>query len=405
MKEVKVGGSSKSNGITILALNVDRFRGELEILSQAGFKVFKMPYEWQTRVFYAYKDRDKKLEFKSPLVNSLIYTDRIRLRKYLSELLKKIILKKDIDCVITANIFYNQDFDWSAVASKLGLPYIAFHRENLVVNDHMYSVNIEYAKLLKEIGFHGSSIVFHNKIMKSVYDKYSGVNQSAIHALGSLRMDQYIHNIKSNKNKINNSRITLFSFPSTTAIEGIHRNNFSWHRLHDSVHTSFVELAIENPEIEFVIKHKGVGWMETKTLLIGLNAFDIVNLKIHGELSDAQELILESDVVTGFCSTALLEAGISGKPIVYPLFEEAHDKRYSDFLCFSDALNMFDIATSKDEYKELLIKKMNNPVILETVMKFRELQFERHVSSLNADTLKKYSELIIREVENSAPII
>ena len=61
-------------------------------------------------------------------------------------------------------------------------------------------------------------------------------------------------------------------------------------------------------------------------------------IKIYGDSScnNAQKLILESDVVTGFCSTALLEAAIAGKAIVYPLFDEASNERYSDFLCFSE---------------------------------------------------------------------
>ena len=164
-------------------------------------------------------------------------------------------------------------------------------------------------------------------------------------------------------------------------------------------------MSVENPGIEFVIKHKGVGWKETEKLLNDLDAFNISNLKIYGDSScnNAQKLILESDVVTGFCSTALLEAAIAGKAIVYPLFDEANDERYSDFLCFSDSLNMFDVATSKDEYKELIVKRMKYSVVSKKVMRLRKLQFEKNVSSLNSDALQKYSELIISEVKDSNP--
>ena len=170
------------------------------------------------------------------------------------------------------------------------------------------------------------------------------------------------------------------------------------------MHISFLELAIENPDVEFVIKHKGVGWEITKSLLTSINAnvFNIDNLKIYGESSSqAQELILESDVITGFCTTALLEAAIAEKPIVYPLFAEASDEKYSDFLCFRDALDMFDVAKSKKEYKSLIMQRMQNPAISKKIMKFRELQFERHVSSLDSDALQKYSELIFSKVQNS----
>ena len=403
MKEVRVNNASQGNGVTILALNPYRFRGDLEDLAQAGFKVLKMPYKWQTRVFYAYKgynykDKDLKDHFKNPPANSKIHKDRVRLRGYLSNLLEAIFLKKEINCIIGANIFYNQDFDWAAVAVDIGCPYIVFHRENLVVNKHMHMVTKKYAELLNEIGFCGTSIVFHNNIMKNIYDKYSGVNPSKIHALGSIRMDRYIHILKNNKFKSNNG-ILLFTFPPSSAIIGKHEDNFGWYELHNEVHTAFVELAIENPKINFIIKHKGVKWSETESLLKSINALNLVNLKICGESFNAQELILKSDVVTGFCSTTLLEASVAGKPVIYPLFGEAQDESYKDFLCFENELDMFDVATSKDEYKDLLIKKMKQPKVSQEKMKLRRLNFDKYVSLLDSSAVKKHTELIINEVK------
>jgi lipid A disaccharide synthetase len=213
-------------------------------------------------------------------------------------------------------------------------------------------------------------------------------------------MDKYILDIKRNKNSKNNNRITLFTFPPSNSIMTKDRNEYGWHELHDKVHISFVELAKENPEIEFVIKHKGVDWEVTKKLLNDIGAFDVNNLIIYGERAyDTHKLILESDVVTGFCSTALLEAAIAGKPIVYPLFSEANNEKYKDFICFSDALEMFDVATSNKKYKELLIKRIKNKEISIKIMQLRELQFEKHVSSLKANAIKKYSDLIISDVK------
>jgi hypothetical protein len=400
MKEVKVGKARKNNGITLLAINSSRFRGDLEVLAQSGFKVYMMPYTWQTRVFYAYKDRKLKEQFKNPIKNSSIHMDRARVRRYLYYLLEKVFLKKNISCVIGAGLFYHQDIDWGAATVKAGRPYIVFHRENLVVNKDTYAYTVKRAKLLRKMGFVGTSIVFQNKVMKDIFDKHSGVSVNKIYALGATRMDQYIRDIKSKRKTLINGRITLFTFPVSSFFSLKRNDNFGWHELHRGVHTSFVEIAKQNPEIEFVIKHKGVKWKETKALLSSLNALNIDNLKIYGELSyDTHKLILESDVVTGFCSTALLESAIAGKPIIYPLFAEANDKRYKDFICFSDALGMFDIANSIGEYKELIIKRVSNFKVSKTVMSLRERQFEKYVSSLKSDSAKKYSELIINEVK------
>jgi len=189
MKRVGASKRVKYNGITLLALNIGRFRGDLEVLANLGFRVYLMPYSWQTRIFYAYKDRDLKDKFMMPEAGSGIFKDRIRVIKYLSSLMRLLVQKKEINCVISAGLFYNQDFDWGAATKNIGVPYIVFHRENLVVSKHLYMHYVNKAKFLNKIGFIGTSIVFQNKVVKSIFDKYSGVNSENIFALGSLRMN------------------------------------------------------------------------------------------------------------------------------------------------------------------------------------------------------------------------
>jgi hypothetical protein len=395
MKRVGASKRVKYNGITLLALNIGRFRGDLEVLANLGFRVYLMPYSWQTRIFYAYKDRDLKDKFMMPEAGSGIFKDRIRVIKYLSSLMRLLVQKKEINCVISAGLFYNQDFDWGAATKNIGVPYIVFHRENLVVSKHLYMHYVNKAKFLNKIGFIGTSIVFQNKVVKSIFDKYSGVNSENIFALGSLRMDDYIDKVRSNKNLKKNNRITLFSFPSSNAIlSGHYNDNFGWYKLHDKVHTSFVELAIENPGIDFVIKHKGVNWSKTKFLLENLDAYNIRNLYIYDLSYDSQKLILTSDVVTGFCSTSLLEAAIAEKPVIYPLFSEAADEQYRDFVCFDNASNIFDIATNSKDFKKIIIEKYNKPEISKKSKELRVLQFEEQVSSIVSNASSEYSKIL-----------
>jgi hypothetical protein len=407
MKEVQREEKHKNNGISILALNSPRFRSDLEILSKAGFRIYKLPYKWQTRIFYAYQDKDINFGqtqtvhwFENPFLdtpsNSSIYKDRVRIRKYLSCLLSAIIKRKKINCIIGAGLFYNQDFDWGAAAEMSGCPYVVFHRENLIESKDAYLDSVKGARFLKKIGFSGTYIVFHNRKMKEIYDQYSGVLESKIFALGALRMDKFVTDAYSKKNLANNKRILLFSFPESDVISfNYFSRDFGWYELNKDVHTSFVELAIKYPEIEFVIKHKGVNWNKTKDLLENIGAFDLQNLKIYGNDYDAHKLIFKSDVITGFSTTALLETGITGKPIVYPLFAEASNPKYKDFLYFKDAPKMFSIANSKEHYKELIMKKYKDKIVSETKNRYRELRFESQVSSIKADSIDKYTNLLI----------
>ncbi|MBT5399769.1 hypothetical protein HOL24_04430 [bacterium] len=395
MKEVKVDGLYKSNGITILAINPIRFRGDLEVLAKAGFKVYTMPYKWQTRIFYAYRDLElvrSKPEFQIPATDSSIYTDRIRIRHYLAPLLRKIFHKRSIDCVIGAGLFYNQDLDWGASTVDIGFPYIVFHRENLVVSEQRIELYKEKAKHLKKIGFKGSAIVFHNTTIKSIFDKYSGVDNSKIYALGALRMDGYLKKIKSVNRNIRNKRITLFSFTKYNGLRSTDNTNLS--KLYDNVHKQFIELANDNTDIEFVIKHKGICYQDLLDILEKNKAYDIENLKIYGDDKSAQDLILTSDVISSFCTTALLEAAVAAKPIVFPLFYEAKELESKNSLCFDNIYELCTVSQSHKDYKKIIMDEYHNIEFTKINLKYRESQFEKYVSSLNGNSKQRYTDLV-----------
>jgi len=385
---------SNNNGLSIMALNVDRFRGDLEVLAQNGFTVYLMPYAWQTRIFYAYRDRDDRENFLfQKCYDRRIAYDRSRVRKFLAVLLSKLYSSHNIDCVVGANLFYNQDIDWGAVSSLLGYPYIILHRENLVVNDCFYRIFIDRAKKLKKIRFSGDAIIFHNEIVSNIYKKYSGVDADRIHAYGALRMDSFIKKISSgfSVNKINKT-VTLFYFHPRGGI--ISDKNYGFYELFHNVMNSYIQLAIKNPNIDFVIKHKDLRWEMAQHILSIYDINYIDNLTIYGPEKNAQELIFESDVVTGFCSTTMLEAAIAKKPVVFPLFSEASKDEYRDFLCFKDYLEIFDLAHSTVEFSNLIIKNIHNAKISADVMRLRRDKFNEIVSPLSGDASIKYSELI-----------
>ena len=101
---------------------------------------------------------ENKFFFLNPPPNSSLKSDRLRIRRYLTLLLPRVIKKKKIDCFISAGLFYNQDFDWGASAESVGCPFIVFHRENLIGSKDRYQNIVEKAKFLKEIIL-GESIV------------------------------------------------------------------------------------------------------------------------------------------------------------------------------------------------------------------------------------------------------
>lgn len=394
-------GTAILNGKTILALNPARFRGDLEALAEQGFTVYKMPFSWQGRFLHAYRQLDTSYEFNNPQIDSSLYKDRIRLQNYLQKLLAKLFADHKIDCIIGAAMYYKQDIDWGQAAEKLGFPYIVLHRENLVASkgSHEFVVDV-----LRRVGtFGGAHIVTHNENMKSAIVESQFAPAERISALGAQRMDNWIARINAyvQQAPVKNHRITLFSFiPSaglSPSISFDRTQGVTWGRLYEDMHLTFIEIAHENPDIEVVIKPKwGENWSaDIKQIAVdaGLDPEKMPNLKIDDTL-DAQDLILHSDVISGWVSTTMLEGCIAKKPVVFPLFDEAAQPEFQKFVYFYDALEMFQVARSKEEYKQMIMDEYRQSSVTEEMMTVRKLNFERHVSSVDADAAQKYTRLI-----------
>lgn len=394
-------GSVKPNGKSILALNPARFRGDLEVLAAQGFTVYKMPFSWQGRFLHAYRQMENGFEFNNPAPGSALEKDRVRLQRYLQQVLAKLFIRNKIDCIIGAAMYYKQDIDWGESAAKLGYPYIVLHRENLVASRGAHEFVVD---VLRQVGtFKGAHIVTHNERMKQAIVEAQFAAAERISALGALRMDAWLARINAHVQKaaVQHKRITLFSFIPIAGISAVitfdRTEGTSWARLYEDVHLAFVEIARENPDIEVVIKPKWAGnWIDDILQICRDAGFDVAalpNLKIDDTL-DAQDLILHSDVISGWASTTVLEACIAKKPVVYPLFDEALLPEYQKYIYFNDALDMFKVAHSKEEYKTMIMDEYRSSSVSEEMMALRKLKFEEHVSSVDADAVQKYTRLI-----------
>ena len=100
------------------------------------------------------------------------------------------------------------------------------------------------------------------------------------------------------------------------------------------------------------------------------------NLEIV-EGGDPFELIIRSDVVSGFNTTALLEALAAGKPVVVPRFGEAFNEQMQPYIVhLEDAV---EYADSPDELVKRLRKHALNPTPV-----------ERKLSTTTARVLEKW---------------
>ncbi len=401
----------------LLALSPFRFRGDLEALADSKkFQVFKVSDKWQKKMAALFYPKGFKLGFNYYDSNPDTQIKKIQdsTRKFFLKFLKDLYAKFDIDCVIGACVWYPQDYEWGYVSRMINTPYVVLHRENLITGDGHYEQRVLQ---LKRYGiFSGNHIIVHNERSKKAFVESGYVTSEKIDALGCVRMDEFIKSINAqvsigaSVNMQNSKKVTFFSFQRGVGLRGVtevwpqnHEEGYT--DLFAKTHVAFAQLALDNPDIEFVIKAKwGGGWLlEIEKVLLdaGIKYKELNNLIITGD-GNAQDLIFNSDVIVCFGSTTLLEAGVANKFVVIPYFDEALDSKHSRFVHFKKEFSLFKVANNIHEFKDQILEGLENPYIDSKIMDARYKAFEEHVSFMDCSATEKYSKSLKKIIKTSS---
>lgn len=285
---------------------------------------------------------------------------------------------------------------------------MVLHRENLVTAP---ASKAAYAERYAAIGpFQGDHIAVHNSFMRGILVESGFATREQVSVVGAMRMDGYIRRVAATF-PVRHNRLTLFSFHHAAGL-GLDRHErigsfrgvwaadgqAGYVRMFDAVHGAVARVAARRPDIEVVIKPKWggeswIGHVVEAVRRVGLDEARLPNLRIDAEI-DAQDLILSSDVISGFGSTALLEGALAGRPVVVPHFEEAAELKYEGRVPFLDAWRAFDVARSADEYERLLEARLDDPSVDEETMAFRRDVFDSHISPIDAGATERYVRLL-----------
>jgi hypothetical protein len=387
----------------LLALAPQRFRLDLDILREnKNYRILEMPRPVQNRLISLFYGNDKpqfaqrELGYKGTEAE---YETRRRFDTFMAAFLAKLYERLNVRLVITPAIYYWQEMEIGRVSQRTGRPYVVMHRENLVTAQAQRDGARE---LMGKLGrFEGSRIIFHNEAIRQCCIDSGFADAHQVKALGSLRMDSYIGRVRSGTaNETGKKRATLFSFVQSVGMfKG--RTQFESNGLTSGfidlfkqVHGEFASLAAKNPDVEFVIKPKFLGrWLDAIDEALashGLRRDEIPNLIVSDELN-VHDLIINSDVVTGFGSTTLLESAIAAKPVIVPMFAEAALPENARYVQMHDELEeLFDVARSTGEFKDLIIDRLNGRRIDEECMARRWQAFDTWVSPTDGKTLERY---------------
>jgi len=392
------GGAS----INLLALSHRRFRGDLKVLDDSGrFNILIMPDKWQFRLRALFLPSEK-IRNETNLAYGedwLVGPARVQYQAFLKSFLKALYKMVPVDCVVSANYWYRQDLDIGGVSDSLGHPYVVFHRENLRTERPHLEVE---AAIANRVGrFAGNCIIVHNETMRKTLVECGFAAHSQVFSLGCLRMDDFVKRVEAYRPKSGGRRrrVTFFSFSSGIGLKDLGVEPWSrhpfigWNRLFELSHVEFARLAQKLPDVDFVIKMKWTGswfvYIKAAFEANGIDLDEISNLSVI-ENADAQDLMFESDVICAFATTTILEAGLVGKPIVIPHFEEVNRKPYSERIPLRGYYDLYDIAESPEAFSELIVERLDNTDIDEGIAVKRREAFGEWISSTDADAAEKY---------------
>jgi surface carbohydrate biosynthesis protein len=417
--------TANSDKITILAINANMFRGDLECLAQVDkFRVLTLDYTWETILWTAFTNKHIEAhEYLNAEVGCDIYALKEKINHFFSGFISSLLRLIKIDCIVTVNYRYYADLLWVMHLTNKGIPHICFYREGLMNTDRSYDGVTARHRL-----FHGypvTHIIAHSQKCKDSFVESGFASEGQVSVHGALRMDNLIKLVNSgkcgaiSKDKGRRKRVTLFYFPYSMSLFGKEKisefeqtlgNKYRYvevvwqHRmdLFRDLHISIIRLAQKLPEVDFVIKPKqdvltkrNTSWGEYLRI-VNDTGVDLSKLKNYTIEPDANvlDLILNSDVVIALQSSTALESAVAGKPVIFPLFYNYKEtKNFNDFL-WHKHLDLFDVAESAEEMEALIIKRLENPEIDNKNMDGRRELFKEWFSDLDGVALKNYSETI-----------
>ena len=415
--------SNPNNRVTIFALDSDRYRGDLDVLASSPLlRVLCIRNKWQgvlIRCLYK-NNKVNPLDYSRSLPGSYLY-DKVKkpAQMFMCDFLKVLFSIIKVDCVINVSYRYIEDIDWTLASEKVGIPHIMLYRECLLQKGTRIYSGVVHRH--QSFNFRGSHIIVHNETCKDSFIESSFIDKEKISVVGALRMDKYLSRLRNSQNNRNHKRkrFILFYFPYDMSLfgkSGTPPDDYKFKyafsiwperkKYFRDIHSSIVELAIENPDIDFVIKPKrimmtGPSWEYYKQILSDIDFDNKVNNYFIEPNADVHNLILNSDVICSLQSSTAIEAAISGKPVILPVFDNYRStENYQDF-SWKKYLELFDIASDKQNFKDLILKLMNCNSVNDDVLNKRKKVFHNFFNDLEGVSLNGYVDVIKNVVKDS----
>ena len=236
--------------------------------------------------------------------------------------------KKEI-FFLSFNIAYTEDRALKQACKEKKIKFLVLHKESVQSKGQREIFTNKYIQILKPITNVTKVAVYNDDAKKALY-RNKILNKNKIFVTGCARAGQYIDiNKKKHKKKIKN--ILFFLIQDSAGIPfSLKKKQFSvlsiknhkpfnWNSLSKEVTNTMIKLAQKNSEVNFIFKGK-IKFGNKLIHALGKKKLPKnIYLKKGGT---AENLIMESDLIIGFNTSAVLEAMIAKKYVIVPFYKK-----------------------------------------------------------------------------------
>lgn len=398
---------------TLLVLDAERFRGDLEVFSfEPNLRLLKISPKLLLHLLSAFLPVSE-LFSKAPTLSlarpfffnapagGAIEQGRVRYRKFLRVFLPELYKKCGIDLVISNDLRYRRNADLCWMSFELGYPHICLQRESLFIFDAVFGIAVRRHRMLGP--FRGDVIAVHNEITKDMLLASGCCSSEQIEIVGSVRMDEFQRRIAQTQDTDTRKQIVFFSSP--TAVQDLNGNKFDFSEALTGIAKALGRVALARPDVPVLIKMKDIhlkgktgGNVPLYEDAIRAAVGEIPpNIAFVKDRMAAHQMIMDSSVIVAMQSTVVLEAAISGKPVILPHFKSLRDRPDADrFLMYKNQHHLFDVPDSEADLVGLLLERLDDPHIEPEIVEQRWELFGRYVSPRAVSARQKNIDLLCK---------
>ncbi len=299
--------------------------------------------------------RSARLFFSPAVVNLMAaYADEnpasvALYREECRRVLRRLEARFRIDAILTASDIFYWIREFIAVARERGIKTIVLDKEG-TISPHDFE--FESARIRRFAPYMSDHILVWSEGQRAFWEKV-GVPGAQITVTGQPRSDLFFRSGGDELAGLFRREAPLVTFFSYLDIAYIpvpiaDGEGLTWARMKRDTHDEILRCATTYPDYNFVIKTHP----QQEDLAALQRAYTRDNLVVVGGSSLGNALIIRSDLLIGFQTTALIEAMFLGKPVVYTAWDPNVPRLLDHLLPFHMAEGVL-IARTLEEFRGL----------------------------------------------------